>query len=59
MCLQSEIAANPGISKHWEMAPYLTTFLMSRKNASFAEVQKFLPYMAICKITVLLSILND
>jgi len=25
---------------------------MSKKNASFAEVQKFLPYMAICKIIV-------
>lgn len=49
VCLQSAIARNPDISKDWEMAPYLTTFRMSKKNASFAELQKFLPYMAICK----------
>lgn len=46
---------NPDISKDWEMAPYLTTFRMSRKNASFAEVQKFLPYMAICKTIVVVK----
>lgn len=52
MCLQSARAGNLDIFKDWEMAPYLTTFRISKKNASFAEVQKFLPYMAICKIIV-------
>lgn len=28
---------------------YLTTFLISRKKASLADVQKFFPYIAICK----------
>lgn len=53
VCPQSAIiAGTPDISKEWEIVPYLTTFRMSKKNASFAEVQKFLPYMAICKVIV-------
>ena len=28
---------------------YLTTFLMMRKKASFADMQKFLPYIAVWK----------